>query len=147
VAEGGRLVRMYGQGMWSYLNIFLTQLLSTDYNLHQSILLNVGHSVHHLIGKTNNISIEANSVIRFFNSNGLVNKADKAAVLYNSKRKSILLNVGHSVHHLIGKANNTGCKSDIWKKVQANILKDPLVLLIQTRPQQKALDLSFNLAP
>ena len=106
MAEGGRLVRMYGQGMWSYLDIFLTQLLSTDYNLHQSILLNVGHSVHHLIGKTNNKSIEANSVIRFFNSNGLVNNADKAAVLYNSKGKSILLNVGHSVHYLIGKTNN-----------------------------------------
>ena len=87
MAEGGRLVRMYGQGMWSYLNIFLTQLLSTDYNLHQSILLNIGHSVHHLIGKTNNISIEANSVISFFNSNGLVNNADKAAVLIILKEK------------------------------------------------------------
>ena len=41
----------------------------------------------------------------------------------------------------------TGCNSDIWKKVQANILKNPLVLLKQTMPQQKALDLSFNLAP
>ena len=97
---------MYGQGMWSYLDIFLTQLLSTDYNLHQSILLNVGHSVHHLIRKTNNVSIEANSVISFFNSDGLVNNADKAAVLYNSKGKSIFLNVGHSVHHLIRKTNN-----------------------------------------
>ena len=33
-------------------------------------------------------AIEANSVINFFNSNGLVNNADKAAVLYNSKGKS-----------------------------------------------------------
>ena len=33
-------------------------------------------------------AIEANSVISFFNSNGLVNNADKAAVLYNSKGKS-----------------------------------------------------------
>ena len=41
----------------------------------------------------------------------------------------------------------TGCNSDIWKKVQANILREPLVLLKQTIPQQKALDLSFNLAP
>ena len=43
--------------------------------------------------------------------------------------------------------NSTGWISDVWKKVQANILKDPLVLLKQTIPQQKALDLSFNLAP
>ena len=33
-------------------------------------------------------AIEANSVISFFNCNGLVNNADKAAVLYNSKGKS-----------------------------------------------------------
>ena len=43
--------------------------------------------------------------------------------------------------------SSTGCKSDIWKKIQANILKEPLVLLKQTIPQQKALDLSFNLTP
>ena len=41
----------------------------------------------------------------------------------------------------------TGCNSDIWKKIQANILREPLVLLKQTIPQQKALDLSFNLTP
>jgi hypothetical protein len=41
----------------------------------------------------------------------------------------------------------TGCNSGKWKKVQANILKEPLVLLKQTIPQQKALDLSFNFAP
>ena len=41
----------------------------------------------------------------------------------------------------------TGCNSDIWKKIQANILREPLVLLKQTIPQQKALGLSFNLAP
>ena len=73
---------------------------------------NVGHIVHHLIGKTNNILIEANSVISFFNSNGLVNNADKAAVLYNSKEKSILLNVSHSVHHLIGKTHNILIKAN-----------------------------------
>ena len=37
--------------------------------------------------------------------------------------------------------------SEIWKKVQANILKEPLVLLKLTISQQKALDLIFNLAP
>ena len=47
----------------------------------------------------------------------------------------------------ISSQKTTGWISDIWKKVQANILKDPLVLLKQTIPQQKALDLSFNLAP
>ena len=41
----------------------------------------------------------------------------------------------------------TGCKSDIWKKVQVNILKEPLLVLKQTIHQQKALDLSFNMAP
>ena len=38
-------------------------------------------------------SIEANSVISFFNSNGLVNNADKAAVLYNCKGKGEVINV------------------------------------------------------
>ena len=42
---------------------------------------------------------------------------------------------------------DTGWISDIWKKVQANILREPLVLLKQTILQQKALDLSFNLPP
>ena len=42
---------------------------------------------------------------------------------------------------------HTGCISDIWKKIQANILREPLVLLKQTILQQKALDLSFNLRP
>ena len=38
-------------------------------------------------------AIEANSVINFFNSNGLVNNADKAAVLYNSKGKSEVVTI------------------------------------------------------
>ena len=38
-------------------------------------------------------AIEANSVINFFNSNGLVNNADKAAVLYNSKGKSEVITI------------------------------------------------------
>ena len=41
----------------------------------------------------------------------------------------------------------TGWISDIWKMIQADILREPLVLLKQTIPQQKALDLSFNLTP
>ena len=41
----------------------------------------------------------------------------------------------------------TGWISEIGKKVQAKILKEPLVLVKQMMPQQKALDLSFNLAP
>ena len=42
---------------------------------------------------------------------------------------------------------HTGWISEIWKEVQAKILKESLVLVKQTIPQQKALDLSFNLAP
>ena len=42
---------------------------------------------------------------------------------------------------------HTGWISEIWKEVQAKILKEPLVLLKQTIHQQKVLDLSFNLAP
>ena len=38
-------------------------------------------------------AIEANSVIGFFNSNGLVNNADKAAVLYNSKGKGEVITI------------------------------------------------------
>ena len=38
-------------------------------------------------------AIEANSVINFFNSNGLVNNADKAAVLYNCKGKSEVITI------------------------------------------------------
>ena len=36
---------------------------------------------------------EANSVMSFFNSNGLINNADKAAVLYNSKGKSEIITI------------------------------------------------------
>ena len=38
-------------------------------------------------------AIKANSVINFFNSNGLVNNADKAAVLYNSKGKGEVITI------------------------------------------------------
>ena len=46
-----------------------------------------------------------------------------------------------------GLVNSTGCISDIWKKVQVNILKEPMLVLKQTIHQQKALDLTFNMAP
>ena len=42
---------------------------------------------------------------------------------------------------------STGWISEIWKKLQAKILKEPLVLVKQTIHQQKALDLNFNLPP
>ena len=42
---------------------------------------------------------------------------------------------------------NTGCKSPNDTFLKINILKESLVLVKQTIPQQKALDLSFNLAP
>ena len=38
---------------------------------------------------------------------------------------------------------NTGWISEIWKEVQAKILKESFVLVKQTIPQQEALDLSF----
>ena len=38
-------------------------------------------------------AIKANSVINFFNSNCLVNNADKAAVLYNSKGKGEVITI------------------------------------------------------
>jgi len=41
----------------------------------------------------------------------------------------------------------TGCKSPNDTFLKINILKESLVLVKQTIPQQKALDLSFNLAP
>ena len=43
-------------------------------------------------------AMEANSVISYFNSNGLVNNADKAAVLYNS---SIYLSIYLFQNHII----------------------------------------------
>ena len=42
---------------------------------------------------------------------------------------------------------NTAWISEIWKEVQANILKEPFVLLKQTIPQKKALKLSFKMTP
>ena len=37
---------------------------------------------------------------------------------------------------------HTGWISDIWKKVQVNILKEPMIVLKQTIPQKKTLNLS-----
>ena len=42
---------------------------------------------------------------------------------------------------------HTGCDSHFRNPVVFNILKEPLLVQKQTIPQQKALDLSFNLAP
>ena len=42
-------------------------------------------------------AIEASSVINFFDSNGLVNNADKAAVLYNCKGKSKVITIENVV--------------------------------------------------
>ena len=47
----------------------------------------------HTIFPLETASIEANSEIDFFSSNGLVNNADKAAVLYNCKGKSEVITV------------------------------------------------------
>ena len=42
---------------------------------------------------------------------------------------------------------STGCKSPNHTFLKINILKESSLIVIQTIPQQKALDLSFNLAP
>ena len=42
---------------------------------------------------------------------------------------------------------STGCKSIFRKIFEFNIWKKPMLVLKQTIPQQKALDLSFNLTP
>jgi hypothetical protein len=41
----------------------------------------------------------------------------------------------------------TGCKSIFRKIFEFKIWKEPMLVVKQTIPQQKALDLSFNLAP
>ena len=43
--------------------------------------------------------------------------------------------------------NNTGCVRQNKNPTNFKIVKEPLLVLKQTTPQQKALDLSFNLAP
>ena len=43
--------------------------------------------------------------------------------------------------------NSTGCKRRIRKTFEVKIWEEPLLVKKQTIPQQKALDLSFNLAP
>ena len=42
---------------------------------------------------------------------------------------------------------NTGCGSHFENPTNFKILKKPLLVKKQTIPQQKALDLSFNLTP
>ena len=51
------------------------------------------------------------------------------------------------LHKKLSLYNYTGWISDIWKKVQVNILKEPWLVLKQTIHQKKALNLSFNLTP
>ena len=41
----------------------------------------------------------------------------------------------------------TGCGSHFENPTNLKILKEPLLVLKQMKPQQKALDFSFNLAP
>ena len=43
--------------------------------------------------------------------------------------------------------SGTGCKSQFRKIFEFKDWKEPMLVLKQTIPQQKALDLSFNLAP
>ena len=54
----------------------------------------------------------------------------------------LMHNVAHSTRHSF-----TGCVRQNENPTNFKILKKPLLVLKQTKPQQKALDLSFNLAP
>ena len=46
-----------------------------------------------------------------------------------------------------GNPGDTGCASHFGNLTNFKILKEPLLLQKQAIPQQKALDLSFNLTP
>jgi hypothetical protein len=84
-----------GTPQGSRLSPLLFIILMADLNLwtEDSTLSNFADDTQSIIVSDNRknlletASIEANSVISFFNSNGLVNNADKAAVLYNCKGK------------------------------------------------------------
>ena len=52
-----------------------------------------------------------------------------------------------TVHILDIQKNCTGCNSIFRKIFEFKICKDPMLVVKQMRPQQIALDLSFNLAP
>ena len=52
-----------------------------------------------------------------------------------------------TVHILDIQKNCTGCNSIFRKIFEFKICKDPMIVVKQMRPQQIALDLSFNLAP
>ena len=64
----------------------------------------------------------------------------------NFKFESSQDNLG-SFQILIKKLPYTGCKSQFRKIFGFKNWKEPMLVLKQTIPQQKALDLSFNLAP
>ena len=52
-----------------------------------------------------------------------------------------------STSHIEVNTSSTGCKSPNDTLFKINILKEALLVEKQTIPQQKVLDLSFNLAP
>ena len=63
----------------------------------------------------------------------------------NSPPNSLAINQSGELN--IMTKNSTGCKSQFRKIFEFKNWKEPMLVLKQTIPQQKALDLSFNLAP
>ena len=79
--------------------LFIILMADLDLWTENSNLSNFADDTQSIIVSDNRESLletaasEANSVMNFFNSNGLVNNADKAAVLYNSKGKGEVITI------------------------------------------------------
>ena len=62
-------------------------------------------------------------------------------------RSTLYTSYGHVVRDFESEAKTTGCASHFGNLTNFKILKEPLLVQKQAIPQQKALDLSFNLTP
>ena len=99
--RSGEEVINIGTPQGSRLSPLLFIILMADLDLwtENSTLSNFADDTQSIIVSDNRknlletASIEANNVINFFRSNGLVNNADKAAVLYNGKGKCEVITV------------------------------------------------------
>ena len=91
----------FGTPQGSRLSPLLFIILMADLDLwtDNSTLSNFADDTQSIVVRDNRKNLletaasEANNVINFFKSNGLVNNADKAAVLYNGKGKSEIITV------------------------------------------------------
>merc|ERR1739846_15980 len=79
--------------------LFIILMADLDLWTDNSTLSNFADDTQSIVVRDNRKNLletaasEANNVINFFKSNGLVNNADKAAVLYNAKGKSEMITV------------------------------------------------------